>query len=792
MTDTFQTEPPVYRPNSHSRYQFLRMLNSGGLGVVSVHLDTELNREVALKEIKEEHADNPSCRNRFSIEAEVTGSLEHPGVVPIYSLGEGPDGRPYYAMRMISGIEFRGLIKQFHQKVADGSEPYLSPRLRELIRRLIEICNVVNYAHSRGVLHLDLKSSNVMIGRYGETLVIDWGLARTTGASEVKTPSINSKSVREERPVTVSGSMSDGDGSAIGTIAYAPPEQLSGPSKLIDSRSDSYSLGAILYEILTGDPPCKGMGLAEAVQAIENKQIPAASAVRKESPRSLTAIASKALSCERDARYQSAEELRDELQRWLDDEPVLVYQESRLERLSRWKRKHETFVRITTAALLLVTLTSVFAAHRINVARLSHDAARAEATQLYKLAREATDSLLTGASDQLREIPDSATVRSQLLRDAVESYQKMVAFPTHDPELRRDSLRVALKLAEVQRELGETEAGIEALEHAATMVDMPTKLEDRMLLSRVLVFKSRLELDKPDQAAAWTSLAQAFPLVDGAVASSNSAADALLLKGEALIQKGVLSYDEADWLGASESFAAANLSLRTALERNLDLPLLRRTRFQLIRACTNEAMARIALMFANNPRPSVIDKRISQRYDDALEQASWLVTNDPGNTDAAKEYGQALGNYAEHLEMDCKNIDAARTLYVQSLDFFSAIVAKQPAVPQYKERQVLALTGLANLEMTQGANEKAIKYLEKAVSLSDQMLLQNSVLLSFRRSAAQVYLAYGQAIANSDAVNAKEWLEKAVSTLPTTTETLPWSDEIRGLAETSLDNLKKQ
>ena len=165
--------------NNGARYKRLRDHAEGGLGKVFVAEDTELHREVALKEIKAEHADDPDSRGRFVLEAEITGGLEHPGIVPVYGLGAYPNGRPYYAMRFIHGDSLKDAIERFHKadlKPRNPSERSLA--FRALLRRYVDTCNAVAYAHSRGVLHRDLKPANVMLGKFGETLVVDWGLAK--------------------------------------------------------------------------------------------------------------------------------------------------------------------------------------------------------------------------------------------------------------------------------------------------------------------------------------------------------------------------------------------------------------------------------------------------------------------------------------------------------------------------------------------------------------------------------------------------------------------------------------
>ena len=163
-----------------TRFRILRPHAKGGLGEVFVARDTELNRDVALKEIQDQFADDPRYRARFEFEAEMTGGLEHPGIVPVYGLGHTADGRPFYAMRFIKGNSLKEAIRRFHEA---EKQPGRDPRratlaLRELLGRFIDVCDAVAYAHSRGVLHRDLKPGNIMLGKYGETLVVDWGLAK--------------------------------------------------------------------------------------------------------------------------------------------------------------------------------------------------------------------------------------------------------------------------------------------------------------------------------------------------------------------------------------------------------------------------------------------------------------------------------------------------------------------------------------------------------------------------------------------------------------------------------------
>ena len=171
-----------FRPTEAGpRYRVLRPHAEGGLGEVFVAEDQELHREVALKEIKKEYAREEVSRGRFVQEAEITGGLEHPGIVPVYGLGTYADGRPFYAMRFIKGDNLKAAIERFH-----ATEPvrFDSLEFRQLLGRFVDVCQAVAYAHSRGVLHRDLKPGNIMLGKFGETLVVDWGLAKVVGRSD--------------------------------------------------------------------------------------------------------------------------------------------------------------------------------------------------------------------------------------------------------------------------------------------------------------------------------------------------------------------------------------------------------------------------------------------------------------------------------------------------------------------------------------------------------------------------------------------------------------------------------
>lgn len=373
------------------RFSYLRPLDRGGLGVISVALDRELNREVALKQIREDRADEEAYRHKFTLEAEVTGGLEHPGIVPVYAFGNGPDGRPYYAMRLIRGDNLRQHISEFHDAVRHGQEPFNGSRLRQLVRRFLDVCDAVAYAHSRGVLHRDLKPANVMVGKFGETLLVDWGLAKTIGKEAGAEQNVDTHPLTSERFLTPSGSDANLTihGQAVGTAAYAAPEQIAGKLHLIDERSDVYGLGAILYEILTGSPPINGDSTEEiAKRAVRNK-VKSPREIQPAIPKGIISVCMKALAGQPDDRYRSATDLRLDVEAWLDDEPLAASPDSPTSRMARWLRKNRAFAGATAAGLLLISTVSLafavtFNSQKLTAERLSREARLSETKAVVK------------------------------------------------------------------------------------------------------------------------------------------------------------------------------------------------------------------------------------------------------------------------------------------------------------------------------------------------------------------------------------------------------------------------
>jgi formylglycine-generating enzyme required for sulfatase activity/tRNA A-37 threonylcarbamoyl transferase component Bud32 len=334
----------------HARFRILRPHARGGLGEVFVARDQELKREVALKEIREGQAAQPESRARFLLEAEVTGALEHPGIVPVYGLGAYTDGRPFYAMRFVQGDSLKDTIRAFHEADRRGrTDSERSLALRQLLRRFVDVCNAIAYAHSRGVLHRDLKPANIMLGKYGETLVVDWGLAKVLDrAAGEDTDGPLRPTLGGDPAVTQTGA-------ALGTPAYMSPEQAAGKLNELGPASDVYSLGATLYCLLTGRVPFAEGEVGEILARVQRGDFPPPRRVNGRVPRALEAVCLKAMALKPGDRYATPRDLADDVEHWLADEPVRAYREAWTARVGRWVRRHQTL----TVGVILVLLAGV-------------------------------------------------------------------------------------------------------------------------------------------------------------------------------------------------------------------------------------------------------------------------------------------------------------------------------------------------------------------------------------------------------------------------------------------------
>ncbi len=289
---------------SATKYTFVKELGRGGMGVVCLAEDRELDRLVALKVINTPEITD-DLRSRMIREAQIIARLEHPGIVPVHDVGTLPDGRIFYAMKYVRG-------SRLDDYAAQGAS------LRDRLRKFQSVCDAVAFAHAHGVIHRDLKPQNIMIGSFGEVLVLDWGVAK----------------IRDDP--RSSAAYQTSDGTVIGTRNYMSPEQARGEVDQLDERADIYSLGAVLSFLLKDQPKVN---------------------------KAAHAISSKATATAKESRYATASDLSADIGRLLDAEPVSAYRENAFERVSRWVGKNR-FLVLLVLAYLLMRIFLIFTSRR--------------------------------------------------------------------------------------------------------------------------------------------------------------------------------------------------------------------------------------------------------------------------------------------------------------------------------------------------------------------------------------------------------------------------------------------
>ncbi len=397
-------------------------VGKGGMGAVMKVHDAFLNRRLAMKVLleraeprdEEERRLQSQLLGRFLEEAQVTSQLDHPGVVPVHELGIDQNGKVYFTMRLVKGRTASEVFADaFHER--DGWN------LTRALEVILKVCDTMAYAHDKGVLHRDLKPSNVMVGRFGEVYVVDWGLAKVVGQEDRHDLRIQKdastgvshieSSRRRDAETDTASSVVTMDGHALGTPSYMPPEQAR--SEELDVRADVYAIGAMLYELVCGRVPYTAPGVQASpyrlLQEVVDGPPKRVEDVHKGVPSELVAIIDKAMARERDGRYVDVVELAGDVRAFVAGRVVKAYRTGALVELRLWVRRN----RLLAAAMLAIGLSlaagivaTKLQADEADKQRMSADynLRRFDAVRLRALldeANTAADSILSGSRSDL-------------------------------------------------------------------------------------------------------------------------------------------------------------------------------------------------------------------------------------------------------------------------------------------------------------------------------------------------------------------------------------------------------
>jgi WD40 repeat protein/serine/threonine protein kinase len=351
-TERNLSDPDQLITEHPGRYTIRGEQGRGGVGRVLIAYDEHIGREIALKELLPDSAASrlPSVGStlrksatitaRFLREARITGQLEHPGIVPVYELGQREDGNTYYTMKLVRGDTLADRLKKCRN---------IGERLK-LLPHFLDLCQAIAYAHSRGVIHRDIKPGNVMIGEFGETVLLDWGLAKVKGQKDEGAQ----KLADEIKLLKQAGASETVAGMPIGTPSYMSPEQADGRIEDIDERSDVWCLGAVLYEILTGNPPYTGSTALEVTGKVRSSDVEPVLELQRDAPNELAAVAMNCLKKDRTKRYRRVAEIADDVTAFQTGGMVSAYRYSAGLILRRWVKQH--WAGISAAAVVFMVI----------------------------------------------------------------------------------------------------------------------------------------------------------------------------------------------------------------------------------------------------------------------------------------------------------------------------------------------------------------------------------------------------------------------------------------------------
>ena len=801
-------------PAPESRFEILRPLATGGMGVVSEALDREFQRPVALKEILPAGADDETYRQRFLCEAAITGRLEHPGIIPVYSQGSQPDGRPFYAMRLISGERSGTLqqaLRQFHDSPpADPAERDLA--WRGLLRRVIDVCNTMAYAHSQGVLHRDLKPANILLGPYGETLVVDWGLAKDLRLPDPAKGTIPARAAAlpagtlhsQDLPAPPGLSTTSAATEGIGTLGYASPEQLRGTHLAPGPHSDIYSLGTILYSVLTGTSPFphdRSTDPSELLQKVCTGEFVPPGQQNRKIHRALEAICLKAMATQPTDRYSTATALAADLERHLAGEAVSAWQEPWTVRTRRWVDRNRTLVTTLGVALALVTCaTSALALMQsrnrqaltreatklekaLRLARREQQSAEQERTAAAAAREQAEternraiegENLAVQAIDEFRQaltehpelvnLPQFTTLRNELLQKPLAFYrqlrERLEVLP--EPSLSNlETLRKAtIDLANLQGEIGDLTESIRlqdsviqlcqrALEHPELKAG-PGRIswglaavEARLAIGRSLsrTRDFQREYDAFQQALAdLDHLQQEYPQ-----SSEWDVLRALALGGMA---EGLTHQDR--YQQAHERYIQAIALQRVNVERNPDDRLRQRN---LSTFLLNQARLQDLL-----DQPTAAEQSRQQALA-ILEGLGENVATDPQH-----RHRMAAGQFNRALQL-VKNgqHEEALTAYRAATVEWQALMRDFPAHNEFPHACRLALANLANLLNQRQQFAEGLSTLEQIAAIDRSLVQKNPEITEYRGQLVEIEHTIGHLLTQlGRGEEATQWYAEAL------------------------------
>jgi serine/threonine protein kinase/Flp pilus assembly protein TadD len=771
-------------------FRVIRELGRGGMGVVYEAEQHSLGRRVALKVLPFAAAIDPRQIARFRVEAQAASHLNHPHIVPVYSVG-CQRGVHYYAMQLIDGptlaeriAELRGqdgaigtsgstlvLSLATPEKApapavaatTEGETPAsrppstMSTRHRafflEAARLGRQAAEALEHAHQQGVLHRDVKPSNLIVDGRGHLWVTDFGLARFQG----------------EGSLTATGDL-------LGTLRYMSPEQALANRAVVDQRTDVYSLGATLYELLTLQPAFAGSDRQELFRKIAQEEPRRPRAINPAVPRDMETIIVKAMAKDPAARYVTAQELADDLHRFLDDRPILARPPGPLERSARWARRHTAavVVALPLLAIMVLGLTAgiiVVLAKQAEIER-ARDAARTQRDQTRRAIKEWYTDI---AEDWLGQQPDLQPLQREFLLKALKYYQAFALERDPDPAVRAEAGEAAFRVAEIQRKLGHNDEAERAYRQAIAVLEAIPAHAGRGSPDPALRLTEGLPTTVPDGTSSADvvreSLCRSYSGLGSLLIDTNRSDEAEYFLHRATELTQALVDGTADTPDNRPLLASSYHRLGILL-RQIGRPRQAETAYRKavelaeaiggLRGLKMEAglHGNLGIVLTQTGQSSAAE----QSYRDAVKRYQALVQGEPAVPVYRQELARSLRALGNLLAQKTEGKTEAERVLRRALELYDRLAADAPDVPQFHQELAPTLLNLAKMLWTTGRSHEAEPLFARAGDLYETLAADRPDRADYRVAMAMARFHLGSLLAaRGDFTAARDRLQQAVA-----------------------------
>jgi len=729
------TEPPKLPTVDDAHYINQSEIARGGMGKIVAAEDRRLGRPVALKVLLEPAGD---ALGRFEREALITARLQHPGIIPVYEAGRWPSGEPFFSMKHVAGRPLDKVI---------GELRTLEDRLA-ILPRIAAAADAIAYAHSQRIVHRDLKPGNVLIGEFGETVVIDWGLAKDLDAGEDSVERIPERktvkameSIDPDAPSvtqrkTIDRSMLTVAGAVMGTPAYMAPEQARGEP--VDERADVFALGAMLYHLLAGIPPYNARTATEVIAAAALGKVVPLHEREEGAPLDLVAIVERAMDPIPARRYPTAKELAEELRRFQTGQLVSAHRYTTAQKLRRWIKKHRAAVTIGALSIAIIGVAGTLAIRQIVYERDSAEYERTLADTRRQAAETLIDKMLSDVKVRLVQI-GRLDLLANLGSQIREYYVTLATIPGGMPSGDVSRMAVAVELiGRAERDSGKTERALktwtDVRAQVAALIDGdtgPDSLGARAMLARLDYQIGTILQGRGKLGAALDAYQTARSGFAKVIAEAPNLRQALLHAGENQDRLGDLSRNDGKLDAAFDEYTHGKVLRQRAMALAADNPS------EEVLAVSTSHLKLGSIAQARG------DTKIAfGEYQTALRLRETLLESQPDNVEIQERVIDVQNTVAD-LQRQTGDDQSAIRSYQMALPILEGMLRRDPSNTAWKRMYGIMMADLGFTELDDGAFQSGLAELEAAISIQHELVERDPENTSWQVDLSRSYTRAG-------------------------------------------------